>query len=67
MASKHWGRPAERTIPEPVPDAPENSDRTPPTREDMETDVSIPAGFDEVMQAVIDGYGTQPRHTTQTS
>ncbi len=41
-------------------------DRT-PTREELETDVSIPATFDEVMQAVVDGYGTQPRHTTQTS
>ena len=35
------------------------------TREDdqVEANVSIPATFDEVMQAVIDGYGTQPRHT----
>ena len=41
-------------------------DRT-PTREELETNVSIPATFDEVMQAVIDGYGTQPRHTSQTS
>ena len=38
-----------------------------PTREELETDVSIPASFDEVMQAVTDGYGTHPRHTTQTS
>ena len=31
------------------------------TREDdlVEADVSIPATFDEVMQAVIDGYGTR--------
>ena len=33
-------------------------DRT-PTREELETDVSIPATFDEVMQAVTDGYGTR--------
>ena len=31
-------------------------DRT-PTREELETDVSIPATFDEAMQAVTDGYG----------
>ena len=30
-----------------------------PTREELETDVAIPASFDEVMQAVIDGYGTR--------
>ena len=29
-----------------------------PTREELETDVSLPATFDEVMQAIIDGYGT---------
>ena len=31
-------------------------------REDdlVEADVSIPASFDEVMQAVVDGYGTRP-------
>ena len=33
-------------------------DRT-PTREELESDVSIPATFDEVMQAVTDGYGTR--------
>ena len=30
-----------------------------PTREELETDVSLPATFNEVMQAIIDGYGTR--------
>ena len=28
-----------------------------PTREEMDVDVSIPARFEKVMQAVADGYG----------
>ena len=30
-----------------------------PTREELEADVSIPADFDEVMQAVVDGRGAR--------
>ena len=32
-----------------------------PTREEMDSDVSIPARFEKVMQAVTDGYGTRSR------
>ena len=42
--------------------SPRQPDRTPgqtPTREELEADVSIPGTFDEVMQAVSDGYGTR--------
>ena len=33
----------------------------PPTREEMDADVSIPARFEKVMQAVTDGYRTRSR------
>ena len=46
----------------------QKQDQVATSKDDLvEADVSIPATFDEVMQAVIEGYGTQPRHTSQTS
>lgn len=49
-----------------TPDPPKSSptDDAPPTKAELEADVSIDADFDDVMQAVIDGHGTkntQPR------
>ena len=43
---------------DPKQTAQDSKDRA-PTREQLEADVSIPASFDEVMQAVTDGYGSR--------
>ena len=44
----------------PHPSNPDSSrDDYHPTKAELETDVSIDADFDDVMQAVIDGHGTQ--------
>ena len=40
----------------------QKQDQVATSEDDLEADVSIPASFDEVMQAVTDGYGTHPRH-----
>ena len=50
--------PREPSMSSPKPSGQDNQDRT-PTREEMDADVSIQATFDEVMQAVTDGYGTR--------